>query len=130
MLHPALARAIATAHIEDLHRTAALTHAIRLARRVAHEPRAAATPIAILRSASIRLRGRPAPQADGMTPTEIPQAARWPCASVVDVRLGPQAGVDRALRSERPASLFTRPSRESEPSCSKASSPNTSTWAK
>src|SRR6201996_6766384 len=45
MLHPALTRAIATAHIEDLHRTAAPRHAIRLARRVAHEPRAAATPI-------------------------------------------------------------------------------------
>jgi hypothetical protein len=88
MLHPALTRALATAHIEDLHRTAARRHAIRLARRVAHEPHAAATPIAILRSASTRLRGRRAPQADGMTPTEIPQAARWPCQSVVDVRLG------------------------------------------
>ena len=90
MLHPALTRALATAHIEDLHRTAARRHAIRLARRVAHEPYAAATPIAILRSASTRLRGRRAPQADGMTPTEIPQAAGWPCQSVVDVGLGPR----------------------------------------
>ena len=63
MLHPALARALATAHIEDLHRTAARSHAIRLARRVAHEPHAAATPIVILRSASTRLRNatRPTP---------------------------------------------------------------------
>ena len=37
MLHPALSRALATAHIEDLHRAAAARHAIRLARRVAHE---------------------------------------------------------------------------------------------
>ena len=96
MLHPALTRALVTAHIEDLHRTAAQRHAIRLARRVAHEPHAAATPIAILRSASTRLRGRRAPEADGMTPTEIPQAARWPCQSVVDVCLGPRAGADRA----------------------------------
>ena len=90
MLHPALTRALATAHIEDLHRTAARRHAIRLARRVAREPHAAATPIAILRSASTRLRGRRAPHADGMTPTEIPQAAGWPCQSVVDVGLGPR----------------------------------------
>ena len=62
MLHPALARALATAHIEDLHRTAAQRYAIRLARRVSDEPHAAATPIAILRSASTRLRGRRAPQ--------------------------------------------------------------------
>ena len=38
MLHPALSRALATAHIEDLHRDAAQRHTIRLARRVAHEP--------------------------------------------------------------------------------------------
>ena len=74
MLHPDLARALATAHIEDLHRAAARRHTIRLARRVAHEPHVAATPIAILRSASTRLRGRRVPQADGMAPTEIPQA--------------------------------------------------------
>ncbi len=74
MLNPAIAQALATAHIEDLHRTAARRHAIRLARRAAHEPHAAATPTAILRSASTRLGGRRAPQADGMTPSEIPQA--------------------------------------------------------
>lgn len=39
MLHPALARALATAHIEELHRAAARRQTIRLARRVAHEPR-------------------------------------------------------------------------------------------
>jgi hypothetical protein len=38
MLHPALSRALATAHIEDLHRAAAPRHAIRLARTVTHEP--------------------------------------------------------------------------------------------
>jgi hypothetical protein len=60
MLHPALTQALATARIEDLHRTAARRHAIR--RRVADEPHAAATPIAILRSASTRLPGRRAPR--------------------------------------------------------------------
>jgi hypothetical protein len=38
MLHPALGRALATAHIEDLLRDTAQRHTIRLARRVAHEP--------------------------------------------------------------------------------------------
>ena len=70
LLHPALAQALVTAHIEDLHRAAARRRTIRLARRVAHQPQAAATPIAMLRSASTRLRGRRVPQADGMTPTE------------------------------------------------------------
>ena len=65
MLHPAHARALATAHIEDLHRAAARRRAIRFARRVAHEPQVAATPIAMLRSASTRLRGCHVPQADG-----------------------------------------------------------------
>ena len=67
MLHPALARALATAHIEDLHRAAARRRAIRLARRVAHEPHVAATPIAMPRSVSTRLRGRRVSQADGMS---------------------------------------------------------------
>jgi hypothetical protein len=62
MLHPALARALATAHVEDLHRAAA-----------AAKLRPAKVPI--VRSASTRLRGRRAPRADGMTPTEIPHAA-------------------------------------------------------
>ena len=74
MLHPALARALATAHVEDLHRAAARRRAIRLARHVADEAHVAATPIAMLRSASTRLRRRRVPPADGMTPTEIPQA--------------------------------------------------------
>jgi len=43
MLHPALARALATAHIEELQRAAARRQAIRAARRVAHEPHMAAT---------------------------------------------------------------------------------------
>ena len=74
MLHPDLGRELANAHIEDLHRTAARRRAIRLARRAAHEPHVAANLIAMLRSASTRLRGRRVPQAEGMTPTEIPQA--------------------------------------------------------
>jgi hypothetical protein len=41
MLHPALARALATARIEELHREAARRHTIDLA-PVAHEPRVAA----------------------------------------------------------------------------------------
>ncbi len=57
MLHPALARALATAHIEDLHSAAPRRRASRFA-RVAHEPPVATTPIAM------------------PTPTEIPQAGR------------------------------------------------------
>jgi hypothetical protein len=113
MLHPALSQALATAHIEDLHRAAERHRQIRLARRVVHEPRVAATPIAVLRSASTRLRGRRA-QADVMTRTEISQAARWPCQSVVDVRSGPRAGIDPASSRERPASSLTRTSCGSE----------------
>ena len=78
MLHPDLARALATAHIEDLHRAAARRHTIRLARRVAHEPRVAATPIAVERSASEPAAWTSCAQADGMTPTESAQAALWP----------------------------------------------------
>ena len=61
MLHPDLARAFAAARTEDLHRAAARRRAIHLARRVAHEPHVTATPIAMLRSASTRLRGRREP---------------------------------------------------------------------
>jgi hypothetical protein len=106
MPHPALLQALAATHIEDLHRAAARRHAIRLARRVVHEPGVAATLIAVLRSASTRLRGRRA-QADGMTRTEIHQAALWPCQSVVDVRSAPRAGIDPAS-SREPASFLTR----------------------
>ena len=56
MLHPDFARALATAHIEDLHRAAARRRAIRCALRVAHGPHVGL------------------PQADGITPTESPQA--------------------------------------------------------
>jgi hypothetical protein len=114
MLHPALARALATAHIEDLQRAAARSHTIRLARRVVHGPRVASTPIAVLRSASTRLRGRRAPQADGVTRTEIPQAALWPCQPVLGVRSGSRAGIDPASGRERPASSLTRTSCEPE----------------
>ena len=73
MLHSALTRALATTHIEDLHRTAARRHASRLGCRVADARPAAATPIAILRSASTRLRGRHAPQAaDGPRNRHLP----------------------------------------------------------
>ena len=113
MAHPALTQALAAAHIEDLHRAAARRHTIRLARRVLHEPRVAATPIAVLRSASTRLRGRRA-QADVMTRTEIAQAAVRPCQSVVDMRSGPRAGIDPASSRERPALSLTRTSCGSE----------------
>jgi hypothetical protein len=63
MLHPALARALVTAHIEDVHRAAAGRRASRFARHVAREPHVAATPIEMLRSASTRLRRRRVPQA-------------------------------------------------------------------
>ena len=114
MLHPALARALATAHIEDLHRAAARWRTIRLARRVVHEPRVAATSIARQRSASESAARTSCAQADGMTPTESAQAALWPCQSVVDVRSGPQSGIDRASTRARPASSHTRTSRGSE----------------
>ena len=67
--------ALAIAHIEDLHRAAARGRMLRLAHRVAHERRVAATPNGILRTASSRPGDAVAPQADGMTPSEIPQAA-------------------------------------------------------
>ena len=56
MLHPALTRALATAHIEDLQREAARWRTIRLARRVARKPRPEATSIAGRRSAWASLR--------------------------------------------------------------------------
>ena len=99
MLHPALARELATAHIDDLHRAAARWHTIRLARRAAHEARVAATPTAIQRSASESAAWTSCAPADGMTPTETAQAALWPGQSVVDVPSGPRAGIGRASRS-------------------------------
>ena len=74
MLHPTLARALATAHIEDLHRAAAERHSVRLARCAEHGPSGAAPRVVMLRSASTRLRRRRTPQADCTTPTEIPHA--------------------------------------------------------
>ena len=72
MLHPAVARALATDHIEDLHRAAARWHTVRLARRAptargGHSDRDSA-----IRVGSATWTA-PA-QADGMTPTEIPRA--------------------------------------------------------
>jgi len=61
MLHPALARALATAHIEELQRAAARRHAVRAARRVADEPNMAAISNAPQRAASTQLRGLRAP---------------------------------------------------------------------
>jgi hypothetical protein len=64
----------------------------------------AATPMALLRSTTRVPRRRvpqAVPQADGVTPTEIPQAAPGPCRPVVDARLGPRAGAERAARDER-----------------------------
>ena len=114
MLHPAVARALATAHNEDLQRAAARRQTIRLARRVAHEARVAATPIATQRPASESAGRTSCAQPDGMTPTEAAEAALWPCQSVVAVRSGPRAGIDRASSRERPASSLTRTSWRSE----------------
>ncbi len=86
MLHPALSRALATAHIEDLHRAAAPGHTIRSARRVVHTPHVAGSPIAIPRSASTRRHGRGSPQADGTTPTEILKKPHGHANPVVDAR--------------------------------------------
>ena len=96
MLHPAFARALASAHIDDRRRAAARWHTIRLAHRAAHEPRVAATPTAIQRSASESAAWASYAPAAGMTPTETAQAAPWPCQPVVDVPSGPQAGIDLA----------------------------------
>jgi hypothetical protein len=115
LLHPSVARALATAHIEDQLRAAARWRTIRLALRAraargSHEPRAAAT---LSRRAVIRVDSTtwtaPA-EARGMTRTEIPQTALWPCQSVVDVRTGPQAGIDPASSKARPAQSHTRAS--------------------
>ena len=89
MLHPALVRALAGAHIDDLHRAAARWHTIRLAHRAAHEPRMAATPTAIQRSASESAAWISCAPATGMTPMETAQAVPSPCQSVVDVPSGP-----------------------------------------
>ncbi len=99
MLHPALARALASAQIDDLHRAAARWHTIRLAHRAAHEPRVAATCTATQQSASESAAWTSCATAAGMTPTETAQPAPWPCQSVVDVPSGPRAGIDLASRS-------------------------------
>ena len=99
MLHPDVARTLASAHIDDLHRAAARSHTIRLAHHDAHEPREAATSTAIERSASESAAWTSCAPAAGMTPTETAQAAPWPCQSVVDVPSGPRAGIDLASRS-------------------------------
>ena len=99
MLHPNLGRALASAHIDDLHRAAARWHTIRLAHRAAHEPRVAAIRTPIQRSASESAAWTSSAPAAGMTPTETAQAAPWPCQPVVDVRSGPRAGIDLASRS-------------------------------
>jgi hypothetical protein len=98
-MHPAVTQALASAHIDDLHRAAARWRTIRLARRVAHEPRVAATSTAIQRSASESAAWTSGSPAAGMTPPETAQAAPWPCQSVVDVPSGPRAGMDLASRS-------------------------------
>ena len=99
MLHSALAHALASAHIDDLHRAAARWHTIRPAHRVAHEPRVAATPTSIQRSASESAAWTSCAPTAGTIPTETTQAAPWPCQSVLDVPPGPQAGIDLASSS-------------------------------
>jgi hypothetical protein len=114
MLHPALARALAVAHSEDLQRAAARRQTVRLARRVKHELRLGPNPFAVQLSASESAASTSCVQADGMTPTETAQAAPWPCESVVRVRSGARAAIDRASSDGRPASSLTRTSHRSE----------------
>jgi len=112
MLHPALARALATARVEDQLRAAARWRTIRLARRArATRGGDLQSPYSDPRRLDYVDRAR---QARGMTRTEIPQAAVWPCQSVLDVRSGPRAGIDRASSKAQPASSDTRTSRGSE----------------
>ncbi len=74
MLHPTFARALATARIEDLHRAAARRRTVRFALRVARERDGGghSNPEAAMRVDPAA--GRRVPQADRMTPTEIPRA--------------------------------------------------------
>ena len=73
MLHPILARALATAQVEERHRAAARRHTIRLARRVAHKGHVAAT--------------RTAPR---FGQTEVDQSSRPPSLAVTDIRHAPR----------------------------------------
>jgi hypothetical protein len=82
MLHPALARAVATAHIEDLQRAAARRYAIRAARRVAREAHTAATSNPPQRPASTLLGGLRAPG-------PRPDTNRDPSSSPVVMPIGP-----------------------------------------
>ena len=111
MLHPALARALATARIEDQLRAAARWRTVRLARR------ARATRGDFNRRTATRADSTtstaPA-QARGTTRTETPQAALWSRQAVVDACSGPRAAIDRASSEARPASAHTRTSRGSE----------------
>lgn len=99
MMHPALHHALASAHIDDLHRAAARKRTIGLAHRARHEPRVAATSTSTQRSASESEAWTSSEPAPGVTPTETAQAAPWPCQSIVDVPSGPRAGIDLASRS-------------------------------
>jgi hypothetical protein len=100
MLHSTLAQALSSAHIDDMHRAAARWRTSRLAHCATHEPRAAATPTAIQRSATESVAWTSSAPATGMTPNETAQAAPWPCRPVVDVPTGPRAGgIDLASRS-------------------------------
>jgi hypothetical protein len=98
-MHPAVTRALASAHIDDLHRAAARRNTIRLAHRAAHKPRVATTPTSTQRSASETAAWTSCAPAARMTPTETAQAAPRPCQSVVDVPSGPRTGIDLASKS-------------------------------
>jgi hypothetical protein len=76
MIHSALAQTVASAHIDDLHRAAGRWRTMRLARRAAREPRVAATPTAMQRSASESAAWTSCLPAAGMTPAETAQAAQ------------------------------------------------------
>jgi hypothetical protein len=111
-MHPALARALATAYIEDQLRAASRWRTIRLARR------ARATRGGDLQSPYSDPRrlddvdcARPGPRHD--TNRDSPSS---PIAMPIRRRrrLGPQARIDRASSKAPPASSHTRTSRGSE----------------
>ena len=77
MLHPALSRALAIAHIEDLHRDAVQRRTIRLPDRAEHEPHVAAT-------------------------SNVPLSSGWMWTGGLDGRSrGHHAPMPREMRSER-----------------------------
>jgi len=95
MLHPVLAQALATTHIEDLRRAAARRHAIRAARRAGHELQMAATSTHHGDPASTQLRvlralnpRRDTNRGSSSSPAATPIGPRCPLGAESSDRLG------------------------------------------